>query len=314
VNAANQQDKLDIGSSPLVQTFQYMLSCTPCLHPAGLHASQVATEAPVIHNNPRRFLPRQLSDSTADISSCDDAENHEAQPPSTKRQRSDSITAELLVAQAQHALAAVMAQKQQQTVSPTGALASPANAAAAAAIGPFSPSYAMRAGLPPVVPLAGHRAASLNDMMEAAEILTAFTAPSLFFDTQSPVSQEAYTDSWDNSMALDDQDWTGADEEWIVPEFTVGASRPAAGVKPAPKPRKKATAAAGGAARQPGKARKVADKRNTTHVSASLQAQSCCLPGPCISMPHLQMRSALNLQCSSPCAMWAFQQASRSFC
>jgi hypothetical protein len=136
-------------------------------------------------------------------------------------------------------------------------------------------------------------------MMEAAEILTAFTAPSMYsVDTQSPVSQEAYchTDPWSNSMALDDQEWTGADEEWAVPEFTVGASRPAARGKPAPKPRKKA-AAAGGGARQPGKARKVADKRNTTHVSApmlsvsaSLQSplhHASCLVGRCTNMSPL---------------------------
>jgi hypothetical protein len=277
---------------------------------AGLHASQMAAEAPVIPNKPRRFLPRQLSDSTADISSCDDAEDQEAQPPSTKRQRSNPAIADLLVAQAQHALAAVMAQKQQQAVFPSGAHTNQPNAAAAAANGP---SCAMGAGLPPV-PLSGHRAASLNNMMEAAEILTAFTAPSLYSDTQCPVSQEAYPDPWNNSMALDNQKYTGGDEEWTMPEYTVGASRPAALSKPAPKPRKKAASAAGGAARQPGKARKVADKRNTTHVSTSLQTRSCCLPGPCITMSQLQVRSVLIWQSNSPCAMCASQQASCSSC
>jgi hypothetical protein len=244
--------------------------------PAGLHASQVAAEAPVIPNNPRRFLPRQLSDSTADISSCDDAEDHEAQPPSTKRQRSNPAIADLLVAQAQHALAAVMARKQQQAVFPSGAHTNQPIVAAAAANGP---SCAMGTGLPPVVPLSGHRAASLNDMMEAAEILTAFTAPSLYADTQLPISQEAYchSDPWNKSMALEGEMMNiTADEGWTVPVFTVGPSRPAAGAKPAPKPRKKAAAATGGAARQPGKARKVADKRNTTHVSAPLLSSVEC--------------------------------------
>lgn len=239
---------------------------------------------------PSRFLPRQLSESTTDYSSCENT-GGELQPLSAR------ASADLLVAK--YAYEAILKQKQQ--AAPISATTS----SAAADSDPFAPSCATGSGLPLMpllmpqlypsntsaptaipqpqqpVPLAGHRAASLEDMREAAETLTAFTANSLAPSTaQSPVCKEAYSDPW----PLDDElmNLTG-DEEQTVPEFTVGAACSPARGKPATTPRKKAAAAAGATgspARTPGRARKVAasplGKHTPTHVSVFWRSGMLC--------------------------------------
>lgn len=223
-------------------------------------------------------LTRLLSESTTEESSCD-----EARHPSSKRQRSDQASMDLLAAQ--QAYAAVMGLKKQALAPLSGALpAQPGSAAtaAAAAAPAAAPGASAPRQQPEVALVGGGRQHSMNELLEAAEILTALTAKSLYrTTTQSPLSHtlsvEAYSDPWDSCMAHEDKQ-EGADmgadddQEWTLPR----------GSRAALKPRKKAATGAGAAKRGPAKGCKVADKRNPHHVSAdapcllSAADVSCC--------------------------------------
>jgi len=217
--------------------------------------------------SPRR---RCSSDSAAD-DSCSDSDDEDCQgkPPSSKRVCSDVLTA-------QRALAAVMGIKQKPFAASTQHAPRPEAPPTAAGSAKASTSF----GLPAMLLMPGHistgqssqfkqlrmgGAASLGDMLEAAEILTA-----LHNDTESPIASS---------------------EEELEPWGTQGPA-PAAAVftLPAPKPRGRPTAAKKGGKSQ--------NKKHVSNVTVAGIWQGDCWP-QCTVCTSLSITTASCMGCIS---------------